>query len=77
MNLLRAIRLFFSLVFREVEPKGTMEERYRIKGRIWPPLAWDVAYGYYRNQKETTIVIQEMRDYYLAGGQEYSNDDML
>jgi hypothetical protein len=54
MNLLRAIRLFFSLVFREVEPKGTMEERYRIKGRIWPPLAWDVAYGYYHGQKETT-----------------------
>jgi hypothetical protein len=72
MNLLRAIILFLKIVFREIEPKDCgIPEPYRIKGRIMPPLAWEIAYGIHLAPKYTNW-IQEMRDYYMAGGQDYT-----
>jgi hypothetical protein len=71
MNLLRAIRLFLSIVFREIESKGCgIPDPYRITGRIMPPLAWDIAYMIHLKPKDKTNWIKEMRDYYMAGGQE-------
>ena len=44
MGLIRAIKLFLKLVFREVEPKDCgIPDEYRIHGRFSPKLAWQVA----------------------------------
>jgi hypothetical protein len=70
MRYIRAIRLFLEIVFCEVESKGTIPDPYRITGRIMPPLAWDIAYSIHLAPKPKTNWIQEMRDYYMSGGQE-------
>ena len=71
MKLIAAIRLFLAIVFREIESKDCgIPDPYRIKGRIMPPLAWDIAYGIHLAPKSKTNWIQEMRDYYMSGGQE-------
>lgn len=67
----RAIRLFVAIVFREIESKDCgIPDPCRITGHIMPPLAWDIAYQIHLAPKSKTNWIQEMRDYYMAGGQE-------
>jgi len=71
MKYLRAIRLFLLIVFCEIESKDCeIPDPYRITGRIMPSLAWDIAYMIHLKPKDKTNWIQEMRDYYLSGGQE-------
>ena len=44
MYLLRRLRLFLSIVFREIESKKSgIPDPYRIKGRISPGLAYEIA----------------------------------
>jgi len=43
MAILRRLKLFMWLLFRDYEPPGTIPDPYRIRYRFGPRMAWGIA----------------------------------